>query len=167
MHGLGAGYRLYPTADGWLFLALTTDDEWRRGTAVLGTTATDETSIAAALATASAAEWQCRFVEAGLAVVCADAASPGMCWAHDEQVLTNGFTPETTHTRFGVHRRWGPVVLVDGGPSSYPPGILSGEQTDAILAELGRSTDEIAAMRAVRVRFSQSPADTALWTCRR
>ena len=29
--GTGAGYRLYRAAEGWLFLAVGTDDEWRRG----------------------------------------------------------------------------------------------------------------------------------------
>jgi crotonobetainyl-CoA:carnitine CoA-transferase CaiB-like acyl-CoA transferase len=160
LYGLGAGYRLYPTADGWLFLAATTDDEWRRCAEVLGTTATDEQAIAAALATAPAADWERRLVGAGVAGVCADAASPGRCWAHDEQVLVNGFTPECTHTRFGVHRRWGPVVLVDGGPPSLPPGVLSGEQTDALLAGIGRSPTDIAALRAAHVVDSEPVA----WT---
>ncbi|MFT3853402.1 MAG: CoA transferase [Ilumatobacteraceae bacterium] len=159
--GTGPGYRLYPTADGWLFLALTTDDEWRRGAAILGIDLpTEAEAIAAALAGAPADEWQARFVAAGLAGVRADGASPGNCWAHDEQVLANGFTPETTHARFGTHRRWGPVVRVGGGPPALGPGVLSGEQTDAILAELGRTPDEVAALRAARVVTSEPIA----WT---
>ena len=75
-------------------------------------------------------------------------------------MLANGFTPECTHTRFGTHRRWGPVVRIDGGPPALGPGVLSGEQTDEILVELGRSADEIAVLRAAHVVASEPVA----WT---
>jgi crotonobetainyl-CoA:carnitine CoA-transferase CaiB-like acyl-CoA transferase len=161
LYGLGPGYRLYPTADGWLLLAVTTDDEWRRAAGVLGLASLPAdgdalvTAITDALASATADEWQGRFVAAGLAGVRADGTSPGRCWAHDEQVLANGFTPVCTHTRFGPHRRWGPIVRIGDGPPTALAGVLSGVQTDAILAELGRSTEEIAALRAAGVVASE------------
>ena len=53
-------------------------------------------------------------------------------------MLANDFAPECTHTRFGTHRRWGPIVRVNGGLDRYGPGVLAGEHTDEILAALGR-----------------------------
>jgi crotonobetainyl-CoA:carnitine CoA-transferase CaiB-like acyl-CoA transferase len=167
--GLGAGYRLYRTAAGWLFLAVVSDDEWRRCWTVLersdlagdprfatatARAAADDALTAAigdVLATRPAGEWEPRFVAAGLAGLCADAATPGRFFANDPHVLANDFAPECTHTRFGGHRRWGPIVRVNGGLDAYGPGVLAGEHTDAVLAELGRSADDVAALREARV----------------
>ncbi len=175
LFGLAAGYRLYRTAAGWLFLAATTDDEWRRAAEVLGVDIVGDARFAddaaradhdgelaaiigGRLGTADAAEWERRFVAAGVAGVQADAASPGVFFAHDEQVLANGFTPDCTHLRFGTHRRWGPIVLVDGGPPAPGPGVLAGEQTTEILTGLGRSPDEVEALRTARVVASEPVA---------
>jgi len=78
-------------------------------------------------------------------------------FAHDEQVLVNDFTPLTSHVRFGAYRRWGPVVLVDGGPPAVG-GVLAGEQTDEILAAIGRTPEQIAALRAAGVVASEAVA---------
>jgi hypothetical protein len=94
-------------------------------------------------------------VAAGIAGVRADGASPGMFWSHDEQVLANGFAPEVTHLRFGPHRRWGPVVTLGDGPGALRPGVLAGEQTDALLAELGLDAAAIADLRDRRVVSSE------------
>lgn len=175
LHGLSAGYRLYRCADGWLFLALTREEEWRRCAEILGLSwMIDDSRFATAPARAahdgalqevvcsalrerSAAEWEQCFVRAGLAGVRADLATPGNCFAHDQQVLANGFTPECTHTRFGSHRRWGPLVRVNGGLGAYKAGVLAGEQTDEILVELGYQPGEIAHLRAEGV-VSSEPA---------
>jgi crotonobetainyl-CoA:carnitine CoA-transferase CaiB-like acyl-CoA transferase len=173
LHGPAALYRLYRAGEGWLFLAAGSDAEWTRVTEVLerpdlladprfGTVAdraTHDAELAAELADSlgkrSAADWESRFTAAGVAGVCADASTPGPFFAHDDQVLANGFTPECTHVRFGPYRRWGPVVRVNGGPPTLGPGVLAGEQTDEILAGLGRTPEEIAALRAARVVGSE------------
>jgi crotonobetainyl-CoA:carnitine CoA-transferase CaiB-like acyl-CoA transferase len=173
LHGLSAGYRLYPTAEGWIFLAIGSDADWARGAAVLerpdlaadprfatGSARCDHDDeltreIASALRAAPATEWEERFVAAGVAGVRADGADPGSFFAHDPQMLANDFSPECTHARFGTHRRWGAVVRVNGGLGHYGPGVLAGEQTDAILAELGRSDSEIARLRTARVVASE------------
>ena len=62
-------------------------------------------------------------------------------------MLANDLAPECTHARFGTHRRWGPIVRVDGG-RAYGPGVLAGEHTDDVLAALGHDADAIAALRA-------------------
>ncbi|MCU1504187.1 MAG: putative CoA-transferase [Ilumatobacteraceae bacterium] len=171
--GPSAGYRLYRTADGWLLLAVTTDDEWRRcWTAIDRADLADDERFATPPARAAAddalaealgevfakrpaSEWEERFVAAGLAGVRADAATPGLFFAHDAQSLANDFAPECTHTRFGRHRRWGSVVRVNGIGGGSAPGALAGEHTDVILAELGRDADEIARLRAAVVVASE------------
>lgn len=173
LHGLSAGYRLYRSADGWLFLAVTSDAEWQRCADVLGrpglvgdarfataaARAGNDEALAAAVSEALAArpalEWEEAFARAGVAGVRADAATPGRFFARDEQALANDFSPECTHARFGPHRRWGPVVRVNGGLPSYGPGVVAGQQTDEILAELGYSLDGIGALRSSGVVGSE------------
>ena len=164
--GLRAGYRLYRARDSWLFLAVDTDEEWRRCLQALDLEPLDldrrqteqdsefAKMLADVLSQQSADEWEQRLVPARVAGVRADASTPGPCFAHHEQVLANEMSPECTHTRFGPHRRWGPIVRVNGG-APLGPGVLAGEQTDRVLAELGHSTDEIAALRATRVVGSE------------
>ena len=160
------GYRLYRTGAGWLFLAVDSDDEWRRCWLALGApehaddarfatpaarAANDaelSTLLADLLGKRPADEWEQRMIAARVAGVRADASTPGPFFAHHEQVLANDLSPECTHARFGTHRRWGPIVRVNGGGPAGP-GVLAGEHTDVILAALGRSPDDIAALRAV------------------
>jgi crotonobetainyl-CoA:carnitine CoA-transferase CaiB-like acyl-CoA transferase len=171
--GSHAGYRLYRADDGWLFLAIGTDAEWRRCwdvierpdladdarfatvAARLANDALLAAEIAERLGKRSASEWEERFVAARVAGLRADAATPGVFFAHHPQVLANDFAPECTHTRFGPHRRWGPIVRLNGGLDAYGPGVLAGEHTDEILTTLGRGTDDIAALRAARVVASE------------
>jgi hypothetical protein len=47
------------------------------------------------------------------------------------------------------------VVRVNGGLDAYRSGVLAGEHTDEILLALGRSVEEIAALRATRVVASE------------
>ncbi len=173
LFGLSAGYRLYPAAEGWVFLALTADAEWRRGLEAMeqpaladdprfATTAgrsANDAALAAAVAHAltgrSAADWEARFHAAGVAGVQADVATPGVFFAHDPQMLANDFAPECRHVRFGTHRRWGPVVRVNGGLGGYGAGVLAGEHTDEILTAMGRRAEEITAWRAARVVASE------------
>jgi crotonobetainyl-CoA:carnitine CoA-transferase CaiB-like acyl-CoA transferase len=176
LFGPSAGYRLYRADGDWLFLAVGSDDEWRRcwgvierpdlvddprySTAAARAAADAELveTLADALGKLPAGEWQRRFLAAGVAGVCADAATPGQFFAHDPQSLANEFAPECTHVRFGPHRRWGPVVRVNGGLDMYGPGALAGEHTDALLAEVGRSAGEIAELRAHHVVASEPVA---------
>jgi crotonobetainyl-CoA:carnitine CoA-transferase CaiB-like acyl-CoA transferase len=175
--GFDAGYRLYETAAGWLFLAARTDAEWRGVADVLGqpdlagdprfasadARAANDAAladvVAAALARRSADEWEVAFVAAGVAGVRADETTPGPFFAHHPQMQANGFAPDCTHTRFGVHRRWGPIVRVNGGLDRYLPGVLAGEQTTDILQSLGRTPDEITSLYNARVVASE-PVET-------
>jgi crotonobetainyl-CoA:carnitine CoA-transferase CaiB-like acyl-CoA transferase len=165
LYGPSAGYRLYRCADGWLFLAVPSDREWKRCAEVLGLSSLmndhrfatgsgpptyDDpltTAIADVLSMQSAAEWQERLTKAGLAGVRADDATPGVFFARHEQVTANDFTPLCTHARFGTHRRWGPIVRVNGGLDAYGPGVLAGQHSDEVLGMLGYNPEQRAALR--------------------
>ena len=173
LHGPAANYRLYPCAEGWLFLAFTTDGEWRRCAAVLerpeladdprfadsSARALNDGPLASAISETllgrTAADWEARFVAAHIAGVRADSATPGRFFSQAAQVLDNDFSPRCTHARFGSHRRWGPLVRVDDGLGAYGPGVLAGEHTDRILSELGHSPQRIEQLRDAGVVASE------------
>jgi crotonobetainyl-CoA:carnitine CoA-transferase CaiB-like acyl-CoA transferase len=171
--GLGPMYRLYEAREGWVFLALTNDAEWRRFCAMaeresLGNDArfANETArtanaealareIEAALRRRGASEWQQRALAARVPLVRADATDPGRLWAHDAHVRENGFVQPSQHARFGELLRWGALVTVNGAAERYGAGALAGDCTDALLRELGRSKTEIERLRAARVVTSE------------
>jgi crotonobetainyl-CoA:carnitine CoA-transferase CaiB-like acyl-CoA transferase len=171
--GLRAGYRLYRTGEGWLFLAADSDDEWARcwqaldrpelaadprfATAAARASHDDDltATVADLLGKRPADAWEERLVAARVAGVRADASTPGPFFAHHAQVLANDMAPECTHTRFGTHRRWGPIVRVGGGTGAYGPGVLAGEHTDDLLAAVGHDAAAIAALRQARVVSSE------------
>ena len=102
-------------------------------------------------ATRSAAAWDEHFTTSGIGCVRADGMDVGCYWATAEQVLTNGWAPEIEHPRFGRVRRWGPLTTVGGLNPSYGTAPLAGEHTDALLAELGYSPDDVDRLRSDRV----------------
>jgi crotonobetainyl-CoA:carnitine CoA-transferase CaiB-like acyl-CoA transferase len=173
LFGHSACYRLYPARDGWVFLAVPTDAEWSLLCAAVGrpewsadprfarvsARSEHDAALAALLAdlflSRDADAWESALVPAGVGCVRADAATPGTFFADDPHVRENGFTPLATHARFGELRRWGPLVTCDGGPDRYGPGALAGEHTDALLAWLGHTPDDISRLRSSRIVSSE------------
>jgi crotonobetainyl-CoA:carnitine CoA-transferase CaiB-like acyl-CoA transferase len=169
LHGYGPGYRLYPARSGWIFLAVRGDEAWRRffDRAAFEDLAADRrfetepqrethadalvTELTKRFATRDADAWEAALASAGVGCVTADAAPPGTFFIDDAHVRENGFAPEATHRRFGRTQRWAPLVTVDGGRSEYQHGVLAGQDTDRILAGLGKSASEIAELRAAGV----------------
>ena len=168
-HGLGATYRLYPAAEGWVFLATPTDREFTALCESAGWThlleddrfvgeavrADHDEELVAALtdcfATRCATDWDEQFTSAGIGCVRADGMDVGRYWATDEQVLANGWAPEIEHPRFGRVRRWGALTTVGGLNPSYGTAPLAGQHTDAILTEIGYSPDDIDRFRSDRI----------------
>jgi crotonobetainyl-CoA:carnitine CoA-transferase CaiB-like acyl-CoA transferase len=60
----------------------------------------------------------------------------------------SGYVVEVTHPVFDEHPRLAPYVRFSRSRTQALPGVLAGEQTDAILAGIGRTADEIAELRA-------------------
>jgi crotonobetainyl-CoA:carnitine CoA-transferase CaiB-like acyl-CoA transferase len=173
LHGLGACYRLYPAREGWVFLAAPSDAEWSALCAAAGrpelaadqrfTTAQARSRNEALLADALAAlfrerhadAWEALLAPAGIGCVRADAAAPGRFFACDAHMLANGFSPPAVHRRLGELRRWGPLVTCNGGTERCGAGVLAGEDTDALLAEIGRSSAEITRLREAGIVGSE------------
>ena len=70
-------------------------------------------------------------------------------------MLENDFAPVALHQRFGAVRRWGPLTRCAGGPEAYGPGVLAGAETESILREIGRSSEQIAELQAARIVWSE------------
>ena len=178
LHGTGPLYRLYRAADGgWIFLAVHDEDEWVRlcraaGRADLAADArfADGAARAAngdALAETlgalfrerPAAEWERVLIAAGVGCVEASTESPGVFFAKSAQLTANGLAIEADHALWGRYQRWGPMVTFSETPGRYGPGVLAGQHTDTILAEIGCSPDEIADLRAAGVVDSAVPME--------
>ena len=174
LHGLGAGYRLYRTADGWLFLAVTTDDEWRRCWAAIDRPDSPTTPLrhrrrpGRQRRRARRPSWPTRFGSAGSRVggalrrrrrgrACGPTPPrPGLFFAHDPQMLANDFAPSATT----------PASAPTAGGDRRPgrrrarrlgPGVLAGEQTDELLAGSAAAPRRSRPLRAARVVASKPP----------
>jgi crotonobetainyl-CoA:carnitine CoA-transferase CaiB-like acyl-CoA transferase len=176
--GTGPCHRLYETERGWIFLALTTEEEWARFCGKLSTdgarnigigndprfaTIASRSTNADALTIAlsslflakSAEEWEADLGSAGIACVQADAATPGQFYALSEHMDLNVFVPTVQHERFGKIKRWGPIVTVNGSAEQYLPGVLAGEHTNRLLSELGFTEAAITDLRHRNVVASE------------
>ena len=71
--------------------------------------------------------------------------------ANDAQVQHSGVIREVDHPIVGRIRQNRPAALIAGGVPELRPAVERGADTDAILTELGRSTDAIAELRAAGI----------------
>ncbi len=152
--GFAPGYRLYAARTGWVVLAATREKEWCALAEAVGEPALLEPAgrsvdrLAALFATRDAESWERDLSAGGVACVRADGPGPGRFWAEDEHVRVLALNPVTRHAEHGDMLRWGPIVRVGGPAAACAPAPLTGEHTERILAELGRSGGEIAALRS-------------------
>lgn len=169
LYGTAPWYRLYEASDGWVFFAAPTCEEWEAfcneaAPHLSDQSADDEAAMTAAIAEvfaqAPAAEWEAHLTAVGVGCVQADAGSVGEFLSKDEHVLANGFSPVANHRRLGDVRRWGPLTKMAGGRDDYGPGVLAGQETSEILAEVGRSPEEIDRLKTAGVVWSE-PTDLA------
>ena len=156
--GYDALYRLYQSADGWLVLCAPTEDGWSRLQAALPGVADrdrDDPDLASALAdtfaTRPGEDWErdlsargigCAAVSPQLGGLAAGMFLPGQV---GEQL---GYITTVEHPIFGEHRRSTALVRLSRGKETLGAGCLIGQQTDAILAELGYDEERIAKLRA-------------------
>ncbi len=157
--GTSSLHRLYRTADGWVFLAALTEPDWMALCRVLGTaigedsrfaTSTDRHAndvslgkvLAGLLAGWRADELEARAVEARLGCVRADRGGFGAFQRLDALEGRSEITQPAWHPDLGEH--WRHQRIIDFGPLSAPAGVAPalGEQTAAVMAELGYSPDE-------------------------
>ncbi len=175
LYGLNALYRLYPAAEGWVFLACVTNDEWRELCTALdraglrddprfATAAARRANDAAlaallaeAFATRTADAWEEQLTAQDVACVRADRAGTGAFWDRDLHVRANGFVREVEHLRWGPQWRHGPLVTFSDTPERVGAGVLAGQHTNQLLREIGYSMEDVRALRAAGIVASEEP----------
>ena len=171
LYGLGPLYRLYEAREGWVFLAVTNDDEWEQLCSVLGGSLAKDPrfadseareanaealadALAACFAERDAEDWERALIAVDVGCVRADAGLPGEFLLDDPHARENGFAQTAHHVVWGEYQRWGPLVNITEAPGRFGPAVLAGYDTDEILEELGYGAGEIARLRESGVAWS-------------
>jgi crotonobetainyl-CoA:carnitine CoA-transferase CaiB-like acyl-CoA transferase len=159
--GLGALYRLYPTAQGWVFLAAFAQRDFERFCAAAGCTglardprfASAEArakhdaelagAIAAVLAGRSAAEWEEWLAPRGVGCLRASDQPTASFILDHERAAELGWSATARDSAFGAYQRYGRGVEIERDAGPLGGAWRAGEHTRSILAELGYAPDEI------------------------
>lgn len=164
MLGLSALYRLYECAEGWVFLAVTTDREWESFRTALGERAPsappgadlavlrgirpteDAAGTAAPLLTdeleklfleRTAREWEQLLLDADVACVEVAGTSPAEVLMDNLLEIPGGLTDQVTHPLWDEHPRLKPAIRFSRSTTVSPGGCTCGQHTDELLGELG------------------------------
>jgi crotonobetainyl-CoA:carnitine CoA-transferase CaiB-like acyl-CoA transferase len=157
LRGPAALYRIYDASDGWVFLAAPQPEEWDRLVAAmrpyadLAPLVDQEDALVAGLAevfvTRGKDEWERE-------LLAADVACVAVCTERSERFLQSevgracGYAVPTSHPTFDEHLRLAPLVRFSRSATQAKGGVLAGNATDAVLAELGYSSEAVADLRA-------------------
>ncbi|MEX2374949.1 MAG: CoA transferase [Dehalococcoidia bacterium] len=177
VYGTGPLRRLYRAASGWIMVSAESDEHFSKFCAATGRddlaadarfkdvdarTANKDaltTELESVFAAKPAGEWEQVLIAAGVGCVEADKySSSGDFWMSDPHVKENGLAPMANHMVYGEYQRWGPVVQFEKNPGNYGGGVIAGEQTKVILAELGYSDEQIADMYERRIAWHDEGA---------
>ncbi len=171
LNGISATYRLYESADGWMFLAVPRQDEWERLVPVLGhpewltdtrfatpeARAANDEALSAELerifATRKGAEWEAELVPEGVGCVVAYSGTASEFTATDPVLRETGLVAEVDHPSFGRIVRHGLPVRLSETPGRLAPGCLLGQHTRSILEELGYGPERITELEQEQVVF--------------
>jgi crotonobetainyl-CoA:carnitine CoA-transferase CaiB-like acyl-CoA transferase len=104
-------------------------------------------ALAAIFRSRAAAEWERDLLSRGIACVAVNTDSIESMLFDDAFGRASGFVVEVTHPVFDDHPRLAPYVRFSRTRTQALPGVLAGQQTDEILAGIGRTADEIADLR--------------------
>ncbi|MEO3787551.1 CoA transferase [Actinocorallia sp. B10E7] len=152
--GLNARYRLYETAQGWVFLAVPSDGDWRDLTAVPAFAglaadprfATDEArkahdaelteGLAEVFATRPAADWERDLLAADVGCVMVDERPVEKNYM-GEFGRAHGYTAEVDSPVLGEYTRVGPLVGFSRSATTATVGCSLGQHTRKVLGEVG------------------------------
>ena len=158
-YGLGPLHRLYRCADGWVFVMIVTDDEWRTFKDEMNLDLERdapqlESELTEQFAAGSADDFEQRLARRGVGCVRADGLQPPAFLLEDPHCGVEEMRVPAVHPDWGDYLRNGPMVRFSKG-DQYPGTGAMGGATVALLEELGYSAAEIEALiasRAVRAR---------------
>jgi crotonobetainyl-CoA:carnitine CoA-transferase CaiB-like acyl-CoA transferase len=157
LFGLHARYRLYETADGWVFLAAPTAREFDDLAAALApygeVDRTDDDrcaeSLGAIFKRRPAVDWERELTARDVACVVAERTSPDAAIMEGDDCLGRmmGIVVDLEHPVIGEYPRLTPLARMSRSAGRTGPAPLLGEHTDAVLAEIGYSDEQIAELR--------------------
>lgn len=168
-YGLHPLWRLYPCAQGWVFLGIDSAQAWEGLRAQLSVEFAAEPALsrdypaacaggaavsdalARVFAGAPAAHWEARLASRGVGCVQADAATPDVFFLSDPQAIDQGLSLPAEHPQWGPYRRHGALAVFGGTPGVFGGTAALGGSTEALLAELGVPAGERAALREAGV----------------
>ncbi|HEY3670885.1 MAG TPA: CoA transferase [Acidimicrobiia bacterium] len=165
LHGLSARYRLYETAEGWVFLAAPAPSEWDDLVTALAPHVdltsdpgfeSDDDALAAVLTDVfrrqSAENWEAELLAHDVGCLRVRRGAPDrQLFAEGGIGEAKGWITEVEHPVIGVHPRLAPLVAFSRSTTVARPSALCGARTDAVLTELGYSPDRIDALRTAGV----------------
>jgi crotonobetainyl-CoA:carnitine CoA-transferase CaiB-like acyl-CoA transferase len=168
LYGLGALYRLYPTAAGWVFLAAPAEADWAALVGAFGDAGADmredprfataalrkdaDAALGAALtavfATDTAAAWEQRLLAADVGCVVAGDGPVEAPLQSLEFGGASGLLATVEDPTFGAIPRLTPLVGLSRTPGTVGPAPSLGQHTDQVLGELGYAAADITGLRA-------------------
>jgi crotonobetainyl-CoA:carnitine CoA-transferase CaiB-like acyl-CoA transferase len=165
--GLTPLYRNYDAASGQVFLAALSLPDWERlaqalvahvdlvNDARFATASAREQNASALIdllggvfAKQAADKWEAELLPLGVGCVEVTTRTIEAMMFDDDFGRASGYIADVVHPTFEEHPRLAPYVRFSDSMTQALPGVLNGEQTDAILRELGRTDDQIAELRS-------------------
>jgi crotonobetainyl-CoA:carnitine CoA-transferase CaiB-like acyl-CoA transferase len=171
LHGLSARYRLYETADGWVFLAAPAPSEWDALVVALAPYVdlaanprfADEDSrrahddelvelLAGMFRKQRADDWEVELCAVDVGCLAVRSGPPDtQLFPEGSLGRANGWVTDVEHPTIGTHPRLMPLVEFSRSSTVVKPSALLGAHTEAVLGELGYDADRIAALRKANV----------------
>jgi crotonobetainyl-CoA:carnitine CoA-transferase CaiB-like acyl-CoA transferase len=170
LFGYNARYRLYESSDGWIYLAAPAEREWTSICAALAadvdlsgdprfvdemTRVAHDDELARVLASVFSSQpgqhWEQLLLahDVGCVVVATD--PPEAVLQSQDFGRCSGLLVEVEHPTFGEHDRLTPLIAMSRSDTVAEPGVLLGQHTDSILAELGYDSAAIADLRERKI----------------
>lgn len=161
-------YRLYETADGWVVLACVRRKEWaaccqainrpdlesrwsEAWTASTPATAELSAELTRIFATESATEWEALMIDHDVPLVAVDLRDPGRASLENPDLQTEGLMAPVHSVKYGEYWRHGALQQFSASRPHLGAWEPAGAHTEAILGELGYTSNDIDQLQRSRV----------------